>query len=254
MSDSGVTRVDLHVKILDDDVVTRAKARGIDVLVYAPHFTHVSTIRERAARHTDDDLLVVPAREYFTGPWNDRRHVLAIDPADPLPDFIGFGDTMAELDRMDAAVLAPHPEFLTLSMSGADVRTYRDVVDTVEVYNPKHWPWHNRRAREIAAEVDLPTFASSYAHLPGTVGEVWVEYDEPIASAEDLVDLLRRGVQPRKLRRDGATHALKCRAEFCHLGWENTWEKFERVVLNGTEPTNPSHPDYDGEFADRSAY
>ncbi|PSP27587.1 metal-dependent phosphoesterase, partial [Halobacteriales archaeon QH_2_65_14] len=34
----AVTRVDPHVKILDDEVVRRAKRAGLDVLVYAPHF------------------------------------------------------------------------------------------------------------------------------------------------------------------------------------------------------------------------
>ena len=65
-------RVDLHVKVLDERVVERAKARGLDALVYAPHFTRLPAIRARAARFSDDDLLVVPAREVFTGSWRDR--------------------------------------------------------------------------------------------------------------------------------------------------------------------------------------
>ncbi|PSP39031.1 metal-dependent phosphoesterase, partial [Halobacteriales archaeon QH_7_65_31] len=31
-------RVDPHVKILDERVVRRAKQRGLDAIVYAPHF------------------------------------------------------------------------------------------------------------------------------------------------------------------------------------------------------------------------
>ena len=46
------TRVDLHVKILDETVVDRAKARDLDVLVYAPHFEHIEAIRERAVAPT----------------------------------------------------------------------------------------------------------------------------------------------------------------------------------------------------------
>ncbi|MFW6320736.1 MAG: PHP domain-containing protein, partial [Halohasta sp.] len=56
----------MHTKILTDAVVDRAKRRGLDVLVYAPHFTRLPEIRRRAARYSDDDLLVVPAREIFT--------------------------------------------------------------------------------------------------------------------------------------------------------------------------------------------
>jgi len=64
----GVTfRVDCHVKVLNERVVERAKRAGLDALVYAPHFTRLPEIRERAAAYSDDELLVVPAREVFTG-------------------------------------------------------------------------------------------------------------------------------------------------------------------------------------------
>ena len=149
-STDGESRVDLHVKILDETVFERAKAVSLDAIVYAPHFTHLSTIRERAIRFSDDELLVVPGREYFTGTWTDRKHVLAVDPDEPVPDFLTLEDTMDEVATHDTAVLVPHPEFLTLSMTERDIETYADRVDAVEVYNPKHWPWDDRRAREIA--------------------------------------------------------------------------------------------------------
>jgi len=63
VTDSEYTRVDMHTKILTDEVTARAKRRGIDVLVYAPHFTRLPDIQRKAARYTDDELLVVPARE-----------------------------------------------------------------------------------------------------------------------------------------------------------------------------------------------
>jgi predicted metal-dependent phosphoesterase TrpH len=248
------TRVDLHVKIVSERVVRRAKAAGIDVLVYAPHFEHLTTIRERAARFSDEELLVVPAREFFTGRWNERKHVLAVDPDEPVPDFLSLDDTMAELADHDAAVLAPHPEFLTLSLSRADIATYADQFDAVEVYNPKHWPWDNKRARTIARESELQTYISSYAHVSPTVGEAWVEFDRTIRSASDLVDALQAGAPRRMYRQHGAVHELKCRAEFFHLGWENTWKKFERVVLTDVEATNPTHPHYDDRFADMNSY
>ena len=161
---------------------------------------------------------------------------------------------MDELDGQDAAVLAPHPEFLTLSMDRRDIATYADRVDAVEVYNPKHWPWDNARARAVARELELPTYISSYAHLRRTVGEAWVELERPVEDASDLVAALRAGAPRRMFRRRGTAHTLKCRAEFAHLGWENSWEKFDRVVLKGLEPTNPNHPRYPDRFADLNAY
>ena len=247
-------RVDPHVKVLDERVVARAKRRGIDALVYAPHFTRLPDIEARARRFSDDELLVVPARELFTGSWRNRKHVLALGLSEPVPDYLTLEATMRELDRQGAAVLVPHPEFATVSLDAADLDRYGDIVDAVEVYNPKHWRRHNDRARDIARVAGLPPFGSSYAHLPGSVGEVWTAFEEPLGSVPAVVDAFREGFPRRVFHRRGRAHALRCRAEFVHLGWENTWEKFERVVLKDREPTHPRHPAYGGRFDDDAVY
>ncbi|USZ77734.1 PHP domain-containing protein [Halorussus vallis] len=238
----------MHVKTLDERVVERAKARGLDALVYAPHFVRLPDVRERAARFSDDELLVVPGRELFTGNWRTRKHVLALGLDEPIPDFLTLADTMDELAKQDAAVLVPHPEFLTVSLGAADLRRYRDRIDAVEVYNPKHWPHHSSRAQRLAADLDLPPFASSYAHLRGSVGEVWTEFEAKISSAADLVAALKEGVDRRVVHRSGWSHRLRCAAEFAHLGWENSYGKIDRLFLSGMEPTHPNHVVYDERF------
>ncbi|WP_115862576.1 PHP-associated domain-containing protein [Halorussus litoreus] len=241
-------RVDFHVKVLDESVVERAKARGLDALAYAPHFTRLPDVRERADRFSDDELLVVPAREVFTGRWHERKHVLALGLDEPVPDFLPLDDAMAAFDRQDAAVLVPHPTFLNVSLSADDVADYRDTIDAVEVYNPKHWPHHDRRAKALSAKFDLPGFTSSYAHLRGTVGEAWTEFDASFDSREELIDGLKRAVPRRVAHRSGWTHRLRRAAEFAHLGWENSYEKLDRVLLSGMEPTHPDHVAYDDRF------
>jgi predicted metal-dependent phosphoesterase TrpH len=254
MIESTGTRVDPHVKILDSEVVRRAKAEDIDMLVYAPHFTNIETIRHRAEFHSDDELLVVPAREYFTGTWNERRHVLAIDPEEPIPDFISLEDTMAELERQDPAILAPHPEFLSVSLSREDILEYSDQIHAVEAYCPKHWGYHNERAEEIAEGAGLSRYGSSYAHLYFTLGEVFVEFEEDLETVEDLSDAIKRGAPRKIVHEDGLLHQAKCKVEFFHLTWENTYDKFMRVVVKGTEETNPFYPVYDERFHEMSAY
>ncbi len=253
MSESG-TRIDPHVKILDERVVERAKRRGLDVLVYAPHFTRWPEIKGRAERFSDDDLLVVPARELFTGLWHDRKHVLALDLDAPVPDFLTFEGTLAELERQNAVVFAPHPEFITMSLDIIDLNRNPGIFDGVEVYNPKHFPGHNRRAREIAGATGLPAFGSSYAHRPETVGEVWTTVETSIADPADLHDALRSGTSRQVFHRSGRTHRLRCRAEFAHLAVENSWKKIDRVLLSGREPTHPRHPAYEGKFDDIAVY
>jgi predicted metal-dependent phosphoesterase TrpH len=248
------TRVDLHVKVLDEAVAKRAKRRGLDAIVYAPHFTRWPDIRERAARFCDDELLVVPGRELFTGDWRTRRHVLALDLESPIPDFLTLEGTMAELAAQNAVALAPHPGFLTISLHHEHVERYRDQFAGIEVYNPKHLPWDNGRARRMATDLGLPQFSSSYAHLPGTVGECWTEFDAALEDETDLVAVLRNG-RPRQIgHRDGPDHLLRRGLEFAHLGWENSWKKFDRLYLSGTDPTHPSHVAYDGRFDDVRVY
>lgn len=246
-------RVDLHVKVLDERVVERAKERGLDAIVYAPHFTRLPEIRRHAERFSDDELSVIPAREVFTGHWQRRKHVLGIGLEEPVPDFITLDATLEEFQRQGAAVLVPHPGFLTISLSAAEVAAYRDSIDAVEMYNPKFLPHHRRRAREIVVEVDRPGFASSYAHLRGTVGEAWTVFEESARDAAALADAIREG-NVRIGHRSGNGHALRRVAEFAHVGWENTWEKFDRLFLSGTEPTHPSHVAYDGRFDDVRVY
>lgn len=246
-------RVDLHVKVLDGAVVERAKARGLDGLVYAPHFRRLPAIRERAARFTDGDLLVVPAREVFTGSWRDRKHVLAVGLEDPVPDFIDLESAMAELRRQGAAVLVPHPGFMTVSLEAADVERFRSDVDGVEVYNLKHLARHNRAAAALSDALDLPGFGSSYAHLGGSVGEVWTTFERPIASAADLVAALRSGAPRSVGHRRGPAHASRRAAELAHLVYENSLSK-AALLARGAKPTNPHHPAYGGRFADAACY
>ena len=248
MTNGTGVRVDPHVKVLDPAVVARAKARGLDALVYAPHFTPLPEIRETAARFTDDELAVIPAREVFTGRWRNRKHVLALDLEAPVPDFVSLEAAFEAFADQDAVVLVPHPAFLTVSLDADDVARYRDAVHAVETYNPKHWARHNRAAEAVAEASGLPTFGSSYAHLPGTVGEVWTAFDGIDRTVDGVVEALRDGT-PRTVRhRAGLDHRLRRALEFGHLFYENSVSKFDRVVLSGREPTHPDQPLYGGRF------
>lgn len=248
------TRVDPHVKILNEQVAQRAKHRGIDVVVYAPHFTRLPEIRARAERFSDDDLLVVPAREIFTGDFRDRKHILALDLDEPVPDFLTLEATFEELERQNAVVLAPHPEFATVSVDIIDLNRHPDLFSGVEIYNPKHFERHNRRAVGIARETGIPAFGSSYAHLPSTIGEVWTVFEVEISSKNELYEAFRSRAPRRVFHRSGGGHELRCRVEFAHLFWENSWEKVERVVLSGMEATHPRHPAYEGRFEEHAVY
>lgn len=248
------TRIDCHVKILNDAVVERAIAADFDAIIYAPHFTRIPEIRREAASYSSEDLLVIPAREVFTGSWRNRKHVLAIGLEEPVPDFIPLETAMAEFERQGAAVLVPHPEFANVSLSEADLRRYRDVIDTVEIFNPKHLPSHNRRARELVEQFDYPPFASSYAHLSSSVGVAHTVFEGTIDSEADFVAALEDDVARRAVYTNGSRRWRTTASELAHLGYENTWQKIDRLFLSAIEPTHPKHIAYDGRFDDSAVY
>jgi predicted metal-dependent phosphoesterase TrpH len=224
------------------------------VLVYAPHFTRLSEIRDRAEQFSDDDLLVVPAREVFTGDWRSRRHLLAVGLSEPVPDFVTFEATLAELDRQDAATLVPHPGLMNVSLTRSEVGAYRDTIHGVESLNAKQFPYQNERGERIVEAFDVPTFASSYAHLVGTVGSAWTEFDREIDSEAELVAALREGADRRLVKRTDPATRIRRLAEFAHLGYENSWGKLDRLFLSGMEPTHPRHIAYEGRFDDVAMY
>ena len=246
--------VDLHVKVLDEGVVERAKARGLDALVYAPHFTRLPEIRRQADAFSDEELTVFPAREVFTGTWQQRRHVLAIGLEEPIPDFITFDGAMRELNQQDAAVLVPHPGFLNVSLGLDDIEAYDDVIDALEVYNPKQLSHHRDRAQSFTSETGHEPFVSSYAHVRGTVGEAYVTFAEAFDDVAALSAALKNDVERSLFHRDGLSHDIRRAVEWAHLGLENTWGKFDRLMLQGTEPTHPDHVAYGGRFDDVKVY
>jgi predicted metal-dependent phosphoesterase TrpH len=197
-------RVDMHVKVLDERVVRRAKDRDLDAIVYAPHFTPLPEIERRAAAFTDPELLVVPAREVFTGGWCDRKHLLAVGLGKPVPDFLTLEGALLECRDQNAVTLVPHPGFLTVSLDRADVGRYRALLDGVETYNPKFLPHHDRRASSIAEDASLPAFGSSYAHLRGSVGEGWTAFDRAAVEPDAP---LARGPDIQSARSDGGHSA-----------------------------------------------
>ncbi|MFW6320418.1 MAG: PHP-associated domain-containing protein, partial [Halohasta sp.] len=206
------------------------------------------------ARYSDDDLLVVPAREIFTGDWNNRRHLLAVGLSEPVADFITFEAAMAECDRQDAAVAVPHPAFLNVSLTWPEIRAHAARIDAIETYSAKLLPYQNRRGQRIAAELDLPTFGSSYAHLPSTIGEAWTLFETELDDEAALVEALQTAAPRRVQHRAGVGHRLRGAAEFAHLAYENTWEKVDRLLLSGDEPTHPRNLVYEGRFDDVSVY
>ncbi|MFB6253791.1 MAG: PHP-associated domain-containing protein [Halobacteriaceae archaeon] len=242
------SRFDLHTKVLNTEIIERAKARGLDGLVYAPHFTRLSSIKREIEQYDVEDFCIIPGREVFTGNWRNRKHVLALGLEDPIPDFITLAGAMDEFQRQGAVVLVPHPDYFTVGLNEDDIQEYQSQIVGIETYNPKYWNRHQKRAQRLATTYNLPEFGSSYAHLSKTVGEVWTTFDTRISTEDELLDALTDTTTRTVSHRSGPHHELRCFLEFGHLLWENTWQKVDRVMLSGLEPTHPRHVAYEDRF------
>ena len=86
------------------------------------------------------------------------------------------------------------------------------------------------------------------------MGEVWTEFEKPIETEADLLAALQEGIPRRIGHRNGLLHLWRRRAEFAHLGYENSLKKFDRIVCSGMEATNPRQPAYGGRFEDVAVY
>lgn len=249
---SGVT-IDPHVKILNESVVERAKARGLDAIVYAPHFTPLPDIQASARKYSDDELLVLPAREIFTGTWKNRKHLLALDLTDPIPDYIHLETAFAELLRQNAIILVPHPLFSTISVTRRDIEEYKGDIHGIEVNNLKYLWYHNTRAESMSTSVNIPEFGSSYAHLPGSIGEVTTVLPNCECERTEILSAIRDG-SPRSIHAEsGVMHQVRRGAELSHLVYENTLQKILHS-LHDSRTTTPSNPLYEGKFNDGSVY
>ena len=127
-------------------------------------------------------------------------------------------------------------------------------IDAVEAYNAKLFGRQNDRGRRIAEAFDLPTFGSSYAHLHGTVGTAWTEFEDDVRGEEALVTALKERRSRTVVRRRDPATRLRRLVEFAHLGYENSWGKLDRLLLSGMEATHPRHIAYDGRFDDVAVY
>lgn len=249
------TRVDPHIKILSEEVVERAKNNDIDFLVYAPHFKDLNTIKKQCKKYSSDDVKIIPGRELFTGHWSNRNHLLAIGLSSPIPDFIPLENAILEIKKQDAALLVPHPTFLTVGLSENKILSYQEYIDSIEVYNPKYWEHHIEISNKIAKELDIKPFCSSYAHIIYSIGETFIEFQNDFQNGNDVVEAIKNDQKPSLYRKNDIRHSIISKTEFFHnLLYEDTWEKFERVCLSDMEKTHPRQSYYDDRFEDMCVY
>ncbi len=148
-----------------EDLVAKARRKGIDRLVITDH----NTIAGARAAHLLDPELVIVGEEIMT----TRGEILAAFVQEEIPPFLSPQETIQRLKEQGAFISVSHPfdEFRKGGWRENDLLEIVPFVDAIEVYNSRCMlPRFNRMAREFAKTHNLAGTVGSDAHATFEVG------------------------------------------------------------------------------------
>ena len=145
------------------------------------------------------DFCVIRGIEYDT---KDAGHVLVIMPDDlylPIMRIRGMRcKKLIKIVHIFGGILGPAHPFGVASSSAMgfkqmDMALIKEF-DFIETFNTCESPESNKKAKLLADEYCLPTFAGSDSHVPEYIGMAFTEIDGDIRGNNDLIAAVRSGV------------------------------------------------------------
>ncbi|MFB6138775.1 MAG: PHP domain-containing protein [Halobacteriaceae archaeon] len=173
-----------------DLLLEQARTVGLDALAVTDHDA-IDASLEAAERAADYGLLGIPGVEVTSA----AGHVLALGVEELVPAGLPFDETVERIRDAGGAAVVPHPFQRTRSGVAANVtRAQLADVDAIEVYNSRLLTGRaNRKARNFAAELDIPMTAGSDAHIAEMVGQAPTALDVETRDVSGVVDAIRAG-------------------------------------------------------------
>lgn len=191
----------LDSKVSVKEYVYKFMALGYDGFMISDHNSYKGCKAWDAIK--DDprysDFCVIRGIEYDT---KDAGHVLVIMPDDIyLPIMRMRGMRCRRLINIVHAfggiVGLAHPFGVASSSAMGFKQMNMRLIkkfDFIETFNTCESPESNRKARLLAEEYDLPTFAGSDSHVPDYIGMACTEISDNIHCNNDLISAVRYGV------------------------------------------------------------
>ncbi|NIR46004.1 MAG: PHP domain-containing protein [Gemmatimonadetes bacterium] len=187
-------RLDLHIHTRAShdclssytDVVTTARARGLDRIAVTDHNEIEGALR---VRDLAPDLVIV-GEEVKTAEGVD---VSGLFLSEKIPRGTSALETVEAIHEQGGLVYVPHP-FAGGKGTGPEVlEAIATHVDVIEIFNARvHREEANRRARDWAEERGLPGGAGSDAHTLREIGRGVIEVPD-FTDREDFLAALRQG-------------------------------------------------------------
>lgn len=198
MTDAPLIRADLHNHtwystdsiLSPDDLLRRARSRGVNVIAVTDHNTARGglAVRELAAKSFPEVRVIVGeevrARE---------GEVLGLFLTEDVPRDLSAAETIERIHEQGGLAGAPHPFDPFRHGLDDNIETLADQLDFVEGLNARMTrAAYNDKAREFAATRSLPISAASDAHSPQEVGRCYVEMPD-FATPQEFLESLREG-------------------------------------------------------------
>jgi predicted metal-dependent phosphoesterase TrpH len=193
-------RVDLHnhTHYSPDSILTpkefvrEVRRRRLDVVAVTDH----NTIRGALAVRELAEFPVIVGEEVRSA----DGEILGLFLSEDVPKDLSARETIARIKDQGGIVGVPHPfDSLRSAVREDTLLSHIDRIDFIEGLNARMvFSSHNDKAREFAAERNLPVSAGSDAHSSWEVGRVWAEMP-PFEGPADFVLALRQGRLAGKL-------------------------------------------------------
>ena len=185
-------RFDLHIHSnyspdsgLDvDDILKKAVKKGLDGIAICDHDTLTGSFHARKrVIELNLPLMVLPAVEVST----NRGHLIVLGVRQDIPSGLDPKDTIRIAKQIGGVVIAAHP-FKIRSIGNVDGLD----VDAIETFNSRCIFGENKKAKQMAIELEIPQVGGSDSHMLATIGSGYTEID---AQPDEIsvLDAIRNG-------------------------------------------------------------
>jgi len=168
------------------EMVDAAVRAGLFAIAITDH-NSVGGLKEARSAARERDLLLVPGVEVSSL----EGHVLALGVEGLVRRGLHADETVRRIEDLGGLAVAAHPGRVYTGLHEEDVRSVR--FGAVEVANGHSSVKLNRKARDLARGLGVPTTGGSDAHHAREVGACRTVFPSAPANVEGVLEAIRKG-------------------------------------------------------------
>lgn len=204
-------RVVLHIhtdfsydsNVTPKEIVNQCKKHSINYIGLTDHCTADGGIKYKA-QIEKNGIKVITGEEIKTqeGEIIGLFLTKTINCKDKKGNLITLSDAIAQIQKQDALVFAPHPfDLMRLGIGKKNLGKYRDQIDAYEVFNSRtKINIFNKQSEKYAKENNLTAFIGSDAHIAREIPNAIMEMEDFQNKKEFLENLKKNNVEFYKKR------------------------------------------------------